>query len=73
MIINEAYFSKEDQLATTEALDTAMKYGANYPKGPFEWKDKIGSKPIVLLLSELHRVTRDNRYQIAPSLLKESL
>jgi 3-hydroxybutyryl-CoA dehydrogenase len=65
MIINEAYFAKEQNVSTETEIDTAMKLGTNYPKGPFEWKTEIGITNILMLLENLSK--SDNRYQ--PSLL----
>tara|TARA_R110002072_G_scaffold276051_1_gene437515 strand:- start:256436 stop:257077 length:642 start_codon:yes stop_codon:yes gene_type:complete len=63
MIINEAFFSLEDELASPEDIDTAMKYGVNYPHGPFEWSEKIGLKIVDTLLTELYSLTGDPRYR----------
>lgn len=65
MIINEAYFAKEQNVSTETEIDTAMKLGTNYPKGPFEWKAEIGITNILSLLEKLS--ISDKRYQ--PSLL----
>lgn len=53
MIINEAYYTIQDQVTVKEAIDTAMKLGTNYPYGPFEWSNKIGIKNIYELLLNL--------------------
>ena len=68
LIINEAYFAKQENLAEVDAIDTAMKYGVNYPIGPFEWANKIGIFTIKLLLQELFRATKDARYRPAQML-----
>ena len=65
MIINEAYFSLEDELASDEDLDRAMKFGVNYPLGPIEWSQEIGTFPIVMLLDELYQVTGEPRYRVS--------
>ncbi|MBT7608991.1 MAG: hypothetical protein HN576_04505 [Bacteriovoracaceae bacterium] len=65
MIFNEAYFSLEDELATDEDIDTAMKFGVNYPLGPIEWSQEIGALPIVMLLDQLYQVTGDPRYRVS--------
>jgi 3-hydroxybutyryl-CoA dehydrogenase len=53
MIINEAFMALEEQVSTAQEIDTAMKLGTNYPKGPFEWCELIGAKNIVSLLEKL--------------------
>lgn len=72
MIINEAYFSIEDNLATPKDIDTAMKFGVNYPMGPFEWAKSIGEKNILMLLETLYDVTRDQRYRPSTKLRLEA-
>jgi 3-hydroxybutyryl-CoA dehydrogenase len=69
MIINEAYFTLEENVSTKEEIDIAMKLGTNYPFGPFEWSKKIGLKNIAALLTELSLT--EKRYQPASLLLKE--
>jgi len=70
MIINEAYFTLEENVSTKEAIDIAMKLGTNYPYGPFEWSKKIGLKNIADLLKELF--ITEERYKPASLLLKEA-
>jgi len=61
-IINEAYFALEEKVASPEDIDRAMKFGVNYPKGPFEWaKDK--EIYVKTLLDELFHKTGDQRYK----------
>lgn len=60
MIINEAYMAKAEDVSTEKEIDTAMKLGTNYPYGPFEWAQKIGTKNILALLEKL--AEKDDRY-----------
>lgn len=69
MIINEAFHAREEGVSTTEAINTAMKLGTNYPYGPFEWAGKIGLKNIKALLQELAK--KDRKYTPSPSLLAQ--
>jgi 3-hydroxybutyryl-CoA dehydrogenase len=60
-IINEAHFALEEEVASKEDINRAMKFGVNYPKGPFEWCD--GKEEVVkTLLNELLSKTNDKRY-----------
>jgi hypothetical protein len=60
-IINEAHFALEEQVASRKDIDRAMKFGVNYPKGPFEWV--LGRELyVVALLNELLQKTKDGRY-----------
>lgn len=61
MIINEAYFSIDEQVSTREDIDTAMKLGTNYPYGPFEWAEKIGKENVYRLLKKLS--VEEERYK----------
>jgi 3-hydroxybutyryl-CoA dehydrogenase len=65
MIINEAFFTVEDNVSTKDEIDTAMKLGTNYPYGPFEWAELIGTNNILALLQKLY--TTGTRYR--PALL----
>jgi 3-hydroxybutyryl-CoA dehydrogenase len=60
-IINEAYFALEEGVASVEDIDRAMKFGVNYPKGPFEWS-KGREAYVLTLLKELLQQTGDKRY-----------
>ena len=70
MIINEAYFSIEENVNSENEIETAMKLGTNYPKGPFEWAAEIGHSNISELLIKLSQA--DLKYKPAPALLKKS-
>ena len=71
MIINEAYLTVEEGIATREDVDLAMKMGTNYPYGPFEWSRRIGIKWVYEMLDSLHRSTKDERYEISALLKHE--
>jgi hypothetical protein len=63
-IINEAAFALEEEVASKTDIDRAMKFGVNYPKGPFEWLE--GREEYVrTLLHELLAKTGDQRYRIS--------
>lgn len=70
MIINEAYFALEEGVSSRAEIDTAMKLGTNYPRGPFEWAEQIGTRHICQLLDKL--AESDSTYQPAPWLAKET-
>lgn len=70
MIINEAYYALGEQISSKAEIDTAMKYGTNYPFGPFEWAEKIGLSRISELLNCL--ALEQKRYAPAELLLKEA-
>jgi len=60
-IVNEAFLALSEGVATAEDIDEAMKLGANYPKGPFEWAEEVGAPTIVRVLDAL-RTTHGDAY-----------
>ncbi|MDZ4838928.1 MAG: 3-hydroxyacyl-CoA dehydrogenase family protein [Bacteroidota bacterium] len=71
MIINEAYYTVQENISTKEDIDTAMKLGVNYPFGPFEWSTKIGLAKVYQLIDALYEDTHDVRYKICSLLKRE--
>ena len=72
MIINEAYFAFEQEVATRADIDRAMRFGVNYPQGPFEWVQGRESLYIELL-ENLQAATGDARYSVSSSLAEGRL
>lgn len=72
MIINEAYRTLEEGIATREDIDLAMKLGTNYPWGPFEWGERIGLKNVVRVLEAAGNETGDSRYEICKMLRRSA-
>jgi 3-hydroxybutyryl-CoA dehydrogenase len=68
-IVNEAFLTLSEGVATAEDIDRAMKLGANYPKGPFEWADEIGIERMLDTLDSLRAVHGDA--YLAASLLRQ--
>jgi len=65
-IINEAFLSLEEGVSTKEEIDAAMKLGTNYPFGPFEWAERIGTGEVNALLQKLS--FSNPRYSPSPAL-----
>ena len=70
MMINEAVFAVQLQIATPEDIEIAMTKGTNYPKGLLAWGAELGWQMIVSRLQQLHDRTSDDRY-LPASLLRE--
>ncbi len=70
MIINEAAFCVMEGVAEPEAIDTAMKLGTNYPKGPLAWADEIGIDVVAAILMMLENEYRQERYRPCQLLLQ---
>ncbi len=61
-IMNEAAMALDEEVATASDIDTAMRYGTNYPQGPCEWADKSGRDQVAALLNALNEATGDTRF-----------
>lgn len=68
MVCNEAAYALMQGVATAEAIDTAMRLGANYPRGPLAWADQIGLDLVLATLDFLHAELGDDRYRACPLL-----
>jgi 3-hydroxybutyryl-CoA dehydrogenase len=67
-IVNEAASAAGDGVASSEAIDTAMRLGTNWPDGPLAWGERIGLVSVVHTLDALHAAVPDGRYRAAPLL-----
>jgi len=67
-LVNEAASAVEDGVATADAIDTAMRLGANYPTGPLAWGERLGLAQVVGTLDRLHASEPDGRYRAVPLL-----
>ena len=61
-IVNEAHFAVGEGVATAEDVDTAMRLGFNWPRGPFEWAEAIGPARVVGVLDALRSELGEERY-----------
>ena len=69
-MINEAIFVLHEGLATAEAIDTAMKLGANHPIGPLALADMIGIDVCLFVMEILHNDFADSKFRPCPLLKK---
>jgi 3-hydroxybutyryl-CoA dehydrogenase len=68
MLFNEAAEVMREGVATAEDIDTGMKLGTNYPRGPVEWMDDLGIPVVWNTLCALSREFGDDRYRPSPLL-----
>jgi 3-hydroxybutyryl-CoA dehydrogenase len=66
-IANEAAFALEEEVGSPADMDTAMRLGFNWPRGPLELTELIGPERAVRLLGEL-RERHGDAYRPAPRL-----
>ncbi len=67
-LINEACFALAEGVGTAGDIDTAMRLGYNYPRGPLEWADLIELDHVLVTLDALYEERREPRYRAAPLL-----
>jgi 3-hydroxybutyryl-CoA dehydrogenase len=68
MLANEGFEAVMQGVASEAAIDAAMLYGVNYPKGPIAWSREIGLKRILSILEHISAVTGDPRYRASLAL-----
>ena len=69
-MINEAIYTLYEGVGTVDAIDTAMKLGANHPMGPLELGDFIGLDTVLAIMNVLHEGLADSKYRPCPLLVK---
>ncbi len=67
-IVNEASFALQKGIGSAPDVDTAMRLGFNYPRGPIEWGEAIGLDHALGLLDALHSEVGEERYRASPLL-----
>ncbi len=69
-VINEAALALDEGVASSDDIDTAMKTGTNYPKGPLEWAHETGFGVCRKLLDVLNAESGDDRFTPAKLLCR---
>jgi len=69
-MINEAIYTLYEGVGTVDAIDTAMKLGANHPMGPLELGDFIGLDTVLSIMNVLYDGLADSKYRPCPLLVK---
>jgi 3-hydroxybutyryl-CoA dehydrogenase len=69
-MINEAIYTLYEGVGSVEAIDTAMRLGANHPMGPLQLADFIGLDTCLSVMQVLHEGLADSKYRPCPLLVK---
>ncbi|PBB79927.1 3-hydroxybutyryl-CoA dehydrogenase [Mesorhizobium sp. WSM3879] len=69
-MINEAIYTLYEGVGTVDAIDTAMRLGANHPMGPLQLADFIGLDTCLSIMQVLHEGLSDSKYRPCPLLVK---
>lgn len=62
-MINEAICLLQDNVASAEDIDKAMRLGANHPMGPLALSDLIGNDVVLHIMNILYEETGDPKYR----------
>jgi 3-hydroxybutyryl-CoA dehydrogenase len=71
MLANEAADTVYQGVCSAEAVDTAMRGGVNYPRGPMAWAEDIGIDRLVAVLDNMCGVYGEDRYRVSPLLRRK--
>ena len=69
-MVNEAVYTLYEGVGSVDAIDTAMKLGANHPMGPLELADFIGLDTCLAVMQVLYDGLADSKYRPCPLLVK---
>ena len=69
-MINEAVYTLYEGVGSVDAIDTAMRLGANHPMGPLELADFIGLDICLSVMQVLYEGLADSKYRPCPLLVK---
>ncbi len=69
-MINEAIYTLYEGVGSVEAIDTALRLGANHPMGPLQLADFIGLDTCLSIMQVLYEGLADTKYRPCPLLVK---
>ena len=69
-MINEAIYTLYEGVGSVDAIDTAMRLGANHPMGPLQLADFIGLDTCLSVMQVLYDGLANSKYRPCPLLVK---
>ena len=69
-MLNEAVYTLHEGVGSVEAIDDAMRLGANHPMGPLQLADFIGLDTCLAVMQVLYEGLADTKYRPCPLLVK---
>lgn len=69
-LVNAAADAVLEQVSDERGIDAALRFGANYPFGPFAWADGFGRGQVVAMLDAVAEETGEAMYRPSPYLRK---
>ncbi|MGP3591830.1 3-hydroxyacyl-CoA dehydrogenase PaaH [Vagococcus sp. WN89Y] len=73
MLVNEALDALQKGVASAADIDTAMRLGVNYPRGPLRWGEMLGWQRVLRVLENLQRYYGEERYRPCSLLRQRAL
>jgi 3-hydroxybutyryl-CoA dehydrogenase len=70
LMINEAIYALYEGVGSIDAIDTAMRLGANHPMGPLQLADFIGLDTCLAIMQVMYQGLSDSKYRPCPLLVK---
>lgn len=71
-IVNLACDIAQQQIASVEDIDDAVRLGLGYPRGPLAWGDDLGPARLLTILNRMLEITGDPRYRPSPWLRRRA-
>lgn len=71
-VVNLACDIAQQQIASAEDIDKAVRLGLGYPQGPLAWGDSLGPRRLLTILERMLDTTGDPRYRPSPWLRRRA-
>jgi 3-hydroxybutyryl-CoA dehydrogenase len=72
MIVSVATEIAQQRVASPADIDTAVRLGLGYPRGPLAMGDALGAARVLEILENMQRATGEPRYRASPWLRRRA-